>query len=500
MAIFKQLQKERLLTFIYGSCEEECSNYDITQHSDKFNAIYEFDNSGNSRWYKPGGASYFNELKCGHTYFAILNSGEAEFEIPNAEIGSFENDNSLVRYTYSCQPITTPTPTPKEKPVGELVLSQQTILEGNGLANGDGTYSRLSSDGETLCVWYTLQKEIRVFNKESNEWVQNIPTIVNIETPWNQWHYADFGFQHEAFCINRSADTIAIVEKTERVRIYSNTGTEFVQIGDDIAPELQAAQIRCIALSEDGRTIAISAANGVHNSPNNTYARFWIFKYENSVWTQKGNMYSNSTEYLRNMQINKDASSIVLCLDSNQSLEIKSFSWSESENKYIETSSPIDLAYRGGFDFFGGISSWTGQNLVIATPNLKHLVATSFKGRHVSVHSRENDNAEWVQKGKDIFLTDNSPRRLSVTISDDADIVVIGDYVCNSFFNCKNRNWVKVYGYNKLESEWQQIGETISPSLEDSSAFSFMVHLSGNGKRFVISSANSTELAIYEIS
>ena len=156
------------------------------------------------------------------------------------------------------------------------------------------------------------------------------------------------------------------------------------------------------------------------------------------------------------------------------------------------------MAYRGFGNF--GITNWNGQNLVIATPNLKHLVATSFKGRHVSVHSRENDNAEWVQKGKDILLTDNSPRRLSVTISDDANIVVIGDIVCNSFNNCENRNWVKVYGYNKLESEWQQIGETISPSLEESSAFSFMVHLSGNGKRFVISSANSTELAIYEIS
>ena len=101
MATFKQVSYPKSVTFIYGSCNEECINYDITQHSEKFNSVYEFTETGFSRWYKPNGSSYFTELECGHIYFAILNPGDSEFEIPNTKIVYFENKNSSKIFSLS---------------------------------------------------------------------------------------------------------------------------------------------------------------------------------------------------------------------------------------------------------------------------------------------------------------------------------------------------------------------------------------------------------------
>jgi surface protein len=111
MAKFNQSSNPKLVSFIYGGCSEECTEYDITQHADVFNAVYDFTETGFSRWYKPNGVSFFTTLKCGHIYLAVITEGETEFEIPNSEVVYFENNEASLRYTNDCKGLL-PTPTP----------------------------------------------------------------------------------------------------------------------------------------------------------------------------------------------------------------------------------------------------------------------------------------------------------------------------------------------------------------------------------------------------
>ena len=63
MIILKQTNSQKLVTFFYGSCEKECDEFDLTNHADFFSSVYEFTETGFSRWFKDSGANYFTQLK-----------------------------------------------------------------------------------------------------------------------------------------------------------------------------------------------------------------------------------------------------------------------------------------------------------------------------------------------------------------------------------------------------------------------------------------------------
>ena len=102
MTTLTQSNDSKNLTFFYGKCNGDCTDFDLTPHAEFFNSVYEFTESGYARWYKPDGMSYFTSLKCGHTYYVIINEGSNSLEIEHANIVYFETDNSSLRISDDC--------------------------------------------------------------------------------------------------------------------------------------------------------------------------------------------------------------------------------------------------------------------------------------------------------------------------------------------------------------------------------------------------------------
>jgi len=159
MIKLKQTNSQKLVTFLYGTCADECIEFDLVQHSDFFDAIYEFTQNGLSRWYKPSGASYFTKLKCGQMYLAILNAGESSLEIEQATLSYFETENSNLRITSQEEcVITTPIPTTNKKILmlhggGESSTSfqnQQGVID---LRNALSDYEFIFADAPTNNLW-----------------------------------------------------------------------------------------------------------------------------------------------------------------------------------------------------------------------------------------------------------------------------------------------------------------------------------------------------------
>ena len=111
MATLQQSSSEKLVVFIYGDCKSECLDLDLEPYSSFFNSVYEFTETGFSRWYKSGGISFFTKLRCGHIYLAILNPGSESLEIEHASLSHFETQDSNLRVSDDCNNNPTPTPT-----------------------------------------------------------------------------------------------------------------------------------------------------------------------------------------------------------------------------------------------------------------------------------------------------------------------------------------------------------------------------------------------------
>ena len=167
-------------------------------------------------------------------------------------------------FTSLCDPTPTPTSNPTPTPVAQqdptptpteeanLGGDEQTptptkvqeIIQGNTLSGlneveGNGTYSKLSHDGKTLIVFHpgkvivSAKPTLYVYEQLETGWIERASSVVEETTAMmldggHRW-YPDL------LAITPTADKIVVgLPGIDKVKVYSFTNNNLVQIGDDI--------------------------------------------------------------------------------------------------------------------------------------------------------------------------------------------------------------------------------------------------------------------------
>lgn len=230
---------------------------------------------------------------------------------------------------------------------------------------------------------------------------------------------------------------------TGQVRVFRISNGVWSQIGADINGETGGDQTgQSVSLSDDGSVLAIGEP--FNNDLGFTSGQVRVFRNINNTWTQVGqDLYG--------------------------------------QNAVASAGTSVDL-------------SGDGTTVAFGAPNTVVSPFTSFTG-NVEVYQLQGNT--WVQKGGDIN-GDGSIIKFgqSVSLSDDGNIVAIGQTGDPSNINVSQIGKVKVYQF--VNNQWTQIGNTILGQAERDE-FGWRVSLSASGTILAISSATSNVVVVYQL-
>lgn len=228
-----------------------------------------------------------------------------------------------------------------------------------------------------------------------------------------------------------------------QVRVFGLSNGTWTQIGADINGETSGDQTgQSVSLSDDGSVLAIGEP--FNNDLGFTSGQVRVFRNINNTWTQVGqDLYG--------------------------------------QNAVASAGTTVDL-------------SADGTTVAIGAPNTVVSPFTSFTG-NVEVYQLQGNS--WIQKGTDIN-GDGSIIKFgqSVSLSDDGNIVAIGQTGDPSNINVPQIGKVKVYQF--VNNQWTQIGSTIFGQV-DRDEFGWKVSLSASGTILAISSATSNVVVVYQL-
>jgi len=228
-----------------------------------------------------------------------------------------------------------------------------------------------------------------------------------------------------------------------QVRVFRLSNGVWTQIGNDINGETGGDQTgQSVSLSADGNIVAIGEP--FNNDLGFTSGQVRVFRNINDTWTQVG-----------------------------QELY--------GQNAVASAGTTVDL-------------SADGTTVAFGAPNTIVNPFPSFTG-NVEVYQLQGNS--WVQKGGDIE-GDGSIIKFgqSVSLSDDGNIVAIGQTGDPSNINVPQLGRVKVYQF--VNNQWTQIGNTILGQV-DRDEFGFRVSLSASGNILAISTNASNVVVVYQL-
>ncbi len=227
------------------------------------------------------------------------------------------------------------------------------------------------------------------------------------------------------------------------VRVYQNNNGTWQQLGQDINGENWVDQFGfSVSLSADGNTLAIGARFHDTNFGDSGYVK--IYQNNGGNWLQVGQAISG--------EANSDESGSAVSLSSN------------------------------------------GNIVAIGAP--RNDDGGSNSG-HVRVY--ENNSGTWQQLGQDIDgISSNDAAGTAVSISADGSILAVGA----PYGNANNTGYVQLY--QNVAGNWQQLGQNIEGTTNDSS-FGISLSISNDGNTIAIGSAfdiyvaaNSGKVRVYE--
>lgn len=227
-----------------------------------------------------------------------------------------------------------------------------------------------------------------------------------------------------------------------QVRVFGLSNGVWSQIGADLNGETSGDQTgQAVSLSADGSIVAIGEP--FNNDLGFTSGQVRVFKNINNNWTQIG-----------------------------QDLF--------GQNAIAEAGKSVDLSADGSILAFGA-------------PNT--TVNGKFFAGKVKVFANQNNN--WVQKGGDID-GDGSIIKFgtNVSLSDNGNIIAIGQTGDPSNTNPKDTGRVKVYHY--VGSQWVQLGNTIFGTAGQDE-FGHRVSLSATGNILAIGTYAKGEVKVFEL-
>lgn len=362
----------------------------------------------------------------------------------------------------------------------------------DGEANDDraGNAVDISSDGSTIIVgakWNdgtaNLAGHARAYSWNGTTWIQK-GNDLDGEAAFDR-----FG---TAVSINSNGNTVAIgasqnsqsalYSNEGHVRIFSWSGTAWVQKGNDIDGEAPYDESgSAIGLSADGNTVVIGASGNDAVANNAGHAR--IFAWNGTTWVQKGSDIDGLTSSDlagTSVSISADGDRVAISStgdDTNGSNagQVRIFSWSGTA--WVQMGSGISG------DAIDDELGWSSKisadgNTIIA--GSRYNDGNGNNAGQAQIHTW--NGLAWVQKGNDIggeSAGDYSGQ--SVGINTDGNSVIIGAY-----WNDGNGTWsgqARIYVWDG--TGWTQRGNDIDgEAANDQSGTS--VASSGDGHLVII--------------
>lgn len=302
-----------------------------------------------------------------------------------------------------------------------------------------------------------------------------------------KWHESNIIFSSDinigyATSFSNDGRTLAVssASRSQKVKVYSEVNGNWVQIGEGVGWG------KVIALSGDGRTVAIGLPTGNTNDQGNVD----IYKNVNNVWTEislkvkfindQGNADVQPKDYFgRSVALSDDGS--ILAIGASQTGEKEGYVkiFQNINDQYVQIGSTI-VGEAGG-DFFGYSISLSGDGRIVAVGAPGNDENGENAG-HVKIFKYINDN--WTQIGSNIngeAATDVFG--ISVSISSDGNIIAIG--APGNDNNGENSGQVRIF--ENSNDVWTQMGSDLNG--EDKSEADYglgiKVALSGDGKTAV---------------
>ncbi len=302
-----------------------------------------------------------------------------------------------------------------------------------------------------------------------------------------KWHESNVIFtsdQWTGYATSFSSDGKTIVvssfNKLEKVKVFSEVNGNWVQIGEDIDWG------KVVALSGDGKTVAIGHPTGNTNNQGNVT----IYKNVNNEWTRislkikfindQGTADVKEKDYFgRSIALSDDGS--VLAIGASQF---------DKEAGYVKIFQNINDNYEqigstivgeGEGDFFGYSISLSGDGSIVAVgaPNNDENGENSGQ-----VKIFKNIDNNWTQIGSNINGEAATDRfGTSVSISSDGHIIAIG--APGNDNNGDNSGQVRIF--ENSNNVWTQMGSELNGenNLQEYFGLGIKVALSGDGKTVV---------------
>ena len=320
---------------------------------------------------------------------------------------------------------------------------------------------------------------VRVFNNSSGSWNQignDIDGIVENDYTGTCVALSDDGTTVAVSAIGHSGTGLT---DNGCVRVYENQSNNWVKIGSDIEGSSTNDNFgTSVAISQDGSIVVIGATN--YQSGNEGYAK--IYKNNSGTWTQIGDTIvgSGASDRLGNsVSISLDGSIIAIGIKNSttangtESGEVKIYQ--DVSGTWTQLGNSI-LGDDSNYNFGYSVSlSGNGQLISVGAYNADYMDTNSGQ---VTVYQYISGTNTWDKLGNDIYgYESNEQFGSAVMISKDGSTIVSGSW--NSDIGGTDTGYVKVFKF--LDGYWKQIGrKIIGENSNDKLGFAVSINTDGS--------------------
>lgn len=320
---------------------------------------------------------------------------------------------------------------------------------------------------------------VRVFNNSSGSWNQignDIDGIVENDYTGTCVALSDDGTTVAVSAIGHSGTGLT---DNGCVRVYENQSNNWVKIGSDIEGSSTNDNFgTSVAISQDGSIVVIGATN--YQSGNEGYAK--VYKNNSGTWTQIGDTIvgSGASDRLGNsVSISLDGSIIAIGIKNSttangtESGEVKIYQ--DVSGTWTQLGNSI-LGDDSNYNFGYSVSlSGNGQLISVGAYNADYMDTNSGQ---VTVYQYISGTNTWDKLGNDIYgYESNEQFGSAVMISKDGSTIVSGSW--NSDIGGTDTGYVKVFKF--LDGYWKQIGrKIIGENSNDKLGFAVSINTDGS--------------------
>lgn len=333
---------------------------------------------------------------------------------------------------------------------GSSWVQQGSSIGGKASDNHFGWSVSLNNNGTVLAVGAPKNDgngsnsgHVRVFKWNGSSWGQQGTGIYG-ESAGNWAGYSvNLSANGDTLAIG-SADAYANSSDPGQARVYTWTGTSWVQLGSNIVGKSNGDSFgRSISLSDDGNTLAGGAPVG------NGYVK--VYEWNASTWVEKGKTFEGdaASDWTgKSVSLSSKGNTVAIGSPFNDkngfsSGQVKVYEWDTS--KWVQRGNDI-LGNTKNESFGDKVSlSSDGNTLAVGAPGAEVDLDTGL----VRVFNWTGNS--WIQQGADIQgETQHGEAGLSVSINGSGDTLAFGDPHDASIG--QNTGQVRVYNFCNTQS------------------------------------------------